>query len=65
MTLLNQICSKCRLKHFSMSTEKSYVDWAKRYILFHGKKHPNQMSVREVELFLTNLVVVGKVSCLC
>ena len=37
MKLLNQIRSKCHLKHFSMRTEKSYVYWAKRYILFHGK----------------------------
>ena len=60
MKLLNQINSKCHLKYFSMSTEKIYVDWAKRYILFHSKKHPNQMNVVEVESFLTNLAVIGK-----
>jgi integron integrase len=62
MKLLDQIRSKCRLKHFSMSTEKSYVDWARRFILFHNKKHPEQMAVREIESFLTHLAVVRNVS---
>jgi len=45
-----------------MSTEKSYVDWVRRYILFHGKTHPNEMGSREIESFLTNLAVVRNVS---
>jgi integron integrase len=62
MKLLDQIRSMCRLKHFSMSTEKSYVDWARRYILFYDKKHPSEMGGREVESFLTHLAVKRKVS---
>jgi integron integrase len=62
MKLLDQLRAKCRLKHFSMSTEKSYVDWVRRYIFFHGKKHPNEMGSREIESFLTNLAVVRNVS---
>ena len=62
MKLLDQLRAKCRLKHFSMSTEKSYVDWVRRYILFHGKKHPNEMGSHEIESFLTNLAVVRNVS---
>ena len=62
MKLLDQIRSKCRLKHFSMSTEKSYVDWAKRYILFYDKKHPDQMGAAEIESFLTHLAVARNVS---
>jgi integron integrase len=62
MKLLDQLREKCRLKHFSMSTEKSYVDWVRRYILFHGKKHPNEMGTKEIELFLTHLAVVRNVS---
>jgi integron integrase len=62
MKLLDQIHSKCRLRHFSMSTEKSYVAWARRYILFHDKKHPDQMGTEEVEAFLTHLAVVRNVS---
>jgi integron integrase len=45
-----------------MSTEKSYVDWVRRYILFHGKKHPYEMGKKEIELFLTHLAVVRNVS---
>ncbi len=44
-----------RTHHYSKRTEKIYVDWAKRFILFHKKKHPNQMSEREVGQFLTYL----------
>ncbi len=62
MKLLDQLREKCRLKHFSMSTEKSYVDWVRRYILFHEKKHPNEMGTREIESFLTHLAVVRNVS---
>ncbi len=62
MKLLDQLRAKCRLKHFSMSTEKSYFDWVRRYILFHDKKHPDQMAVREIESFLTHLAVVRNVS---
>lgn len=62
MKLLDQLRAKCRLKHFSMSTEKSYVDWVRRYIFFYGKKHPNEMGSREIESFLTNLAVVRNVS---
>ena len=62
MKLLDQVRSKCRLKHFSMSTEKSYADWIRRYILFHNKKHPNEMGAGEVEGFLTHLAVVRNVS---
>ena len=62
MKLLDQLREKCRLKHFSMSTEKSYASWVKRYIFFHNKKHPSQMGSRDIELFLTHLAVVRNVS---
>jgi integron integrase len=51
-----------RLKHYSIRTEQSYVDWAKRYILFHDKKHPKDMGAREVSAFLSHLAEVGHVS---
>ena len=38
--LLDQVRYAMRLKHYSLETEKSYVHWIKRYILFHGKQHP-------------------------
>ena len=62
MKLLDIVRGKCRLKHFSMSTEKSYVDWIKRYILFHNKVHPNTLGTPEITSFLTHLAVVKAVS---
>jgi hypothetical protein len=55
--LLDQLREIIRLKHYSIRTEQSYVDWAKRYILFHGKKHPKDMGAKEISAFLTHLAV--------
>lgn len=60
--LLEQVRHRIRLKHYSLSTEQSYVDWIKRFILFHGKRHPAEMGAREVEAFLTHLAVDRQVS---
>jgi len=60
--LLDQVRDKLRVKHYSIRTEQTYVDWIKRYILFHGKRHPNEMGVHETEAFLTHLAVAGKVA---
>ena len=51
-----------RVKHYSIRTEKTYIDWIKRYILYHGKRHPKDMGAEEVEAFLTHLAVKGNVS---
>lgn len=55
--LLDQVRDKIRLKHYSIRTEKCYIDWIKRYIFFHGKRHPKEMSVPEIEAFLTDLAI--------
>ena len=55
--LLDQVREKLRLKHYSIRTEQAYLDWIKRFILFHGKKHPAAMAALEVEAFLTHLAV--------
>lgn len=60
--LLDRMRERIRRKHYSIRTERSYVDWAKRYILFHGKRHPKEMGAAEVEAFLTHLAVAGRVS---
>ena len=60
--LLDQLREIIRLKHYSIRTEQSYVDWAKRYILFHGKKHPKEMGAKEIGAFLTHLAVDKNVS---
>jgi len=46
--LLDQVPEKLRLKHYSIRTEQAYLDWIKRFILFHGKKHPAAMAAPEV-----------------
>ena len=60
--LHDQIRDAIRLKHYSYSTEKTYVHWAKRYILFHNKRHPTEMGAAEIEAFLTHLAKDDKVS---
>ena len=60
--LLEIMRDKIRFKHYSISTERTYIHWAKRYILFHNKKHPRDMNKKEIELFLTHLAVNEKVS---
>jgi integron integrase len=62
--LLDQVRERIRVKHYSIRTEKQYVQWIKRYILFHGERHPQEMGAAEVEAFLTHLAVEGKVSAL-
>ncbi len=60
--LLEEVKERLRLKHYSIRTEEQYVQWIKRFILFHGKRHPRQMAASEVEQFLTHLAVEGRVS---
>jgi len=55
--LLDQLRAKIRLKHYSIRTEEVYVQWCKRFILFHQKRHPSEMGAPEVEQFLTHLAV--------
>ena len=45
--LLDQVREVIRVKHYALSTEKTYVSWIRRYILFHGKKHPREMGAPE------------------
>jgi integron integrase len=60
--LLEQVRHKIRLKHYSIRTEQSYVAWIRRFILFHDKRHPAEMGTAEVEAFLTDLAVRGRVA---
>ena len=60
--LLDQVRDRIRLKHYSIRTEDTYVEWIRRFILFHGKRHPREMGATDVEGFLTNLAVQGRVS---
>jgi integron integrase len=62
LKLLDQVSEVMRFKHYSMRTETSYRDWIKRFILFHGKRHPRGMGAAEVSRFLSDLAVRGKVA---
>lgn len=60
--LFAEVRARIRLKHYSIRTEQAYGDWIRRFILFHGKRHPAAMGADEVEAFLTHLAVEGRVS---
>jgi integron integrase len=60
--LLDRIRQHLRVKHYSIRTEQAYVDWIRRFILFHGKRHPNEMGEEEITAFLTHLAVDRRVA---
>ncbi len=60
--LLDVVRDAIRTKHYSLRTEEAYVNWVRRFILFHGKRHPKDMGGPEIEAFLTHLAVEGHVS---
>ncbi len=60
--LLDQLRDAVRAKHYSYRTEETYVHWVLRFILFHNKRHPNEMASTEVGQFLTFLAAEKKVS---
>ena len=60
--LLDQVRDVIRRKHYSFRTEQTYLDWTRRFILFHGKRHPREMAEAEMTEFLTYLAREGKVA---
>jgi integron integrase len=60
--LLERMRIHLRTRHYSIRTEEAYVDWARRFIVFHGKRHPRDMGAAEVEAFLSHLAVERHVS---
>ncbi len=60
--LLDQVRERLRVKHYSLRTEQTYVQWIRRFILFHGKRHPRDMGAPEVEAFLSNLATEKNVA---
>lgn len=55
--LLDRVRTACRVRHFSRRTEEAYAGWIRRFILFHRKRHPDQMGGGEVSMFLSWLAV--------
>jgi len=60
--LLERLRADLRTRHYSIRTEEAYVDWVRRFILFHHKRHPADMGALEVSAFLTHLAVDRQVS---
>ena len=60
--LLARVRDRIRFKHYSLRTEQAYVEWIKRFIHFHDKRHPSDLGAAHVEAFLTDLAVARHVS---
>ncbi|HEX8161060.1 MAG TPA: integron integrase [Pyrinomonadaceae bacterium] len=60
--LLDRVRSVARVRHLSLSTEKTYADRIRRYIIFHRKRHPSEMGAEHIRQFLSHLAVDGRVS---
>jgi site-specific recombinase XerD len=60
--LLDQLRDAIRAKHYSYRTEQTYIDWCKRYILYHEKRHPAEMGVPEIQAYITYLATDQQVA---
>jgi len=60
--LLDRVRNAIRVRHYSPRTEEAYVLWIRRFILYHGKRHPSSMGAEEVNAFLSHLAVDRTVS---
>jgi integron integrase len=60
--LMDQVRDRLRTKHYSIRTERQYCLWIKRFIHFHGTRHPQDLGAPEVEAFLTHLAVKDNVA---
>lgn len=62
MKLLDQVRDVLRKRHYSIRTEQAYVDWIKRYIFFHGTRHPKEMGAAEISRFISHLATERNVA---
>ena len=60
--LLERVSNAIRVRQYSLSTERAYLGWIYRFIMFHHKRHPGEMAKPEIEAFLSYLAVKRKVS---
>jgi integron integrase len=60
--LLDRVRAALQVRHYSLRTEECYIQWIRRFILFHHKRHPREMGAAEINQFLTHLAVNGHVS---
>ena len=59
---LDQLRDVLRRRHYALATDKSYVGWCRRLILFQNKRHPNEMGEGEIRAFLTHMTVESRVT---
>src|SRR5262245_25837705 len=59
---LERVRAAARLRHLSRRTEQAYVGWIRRFILFHGKRHPSELGPTDVTAFLSALATHGRVA---
>ncbi len=60
--LLDRVREIIRIKHYSIRTEQAYLQWIRRYICFHGKRHPRELGAEALTAFLSDLAIRGQVS---
>ena len=60
--LLDRVRSEIRVRHYSLRTEETYVNWIRRFILFHQKRHPSAMGAPEIASFVSDLAVKHNVA---
>lgn len=60
--LMDRVRESLRVHRYALSTERTYCHWIKRFIIFHGKRHPSTMGAAEIEAFLTNLATAERVT---
>jgi hypothetical protein len=58
--LLDRVRGEMRIRHYSARTEEAYVHWVRRYVLFHGKRHPNALGEAEIAAFLGHLATAER-----
>ena len=55
--LLDQVRELLRVRHYSIRTERTYIQWIRRFIVFHGMRHPNELGAEQVSAFLSHLAI--------
>jgi len=61
-SLIDKVREAVRMRHYSIRTEEAYIGWIRRYIHFHGRRHPREMGESQVKAFLSHLAVKGEVA---
>ncbi len=57
---MDRVGEAIRVRHYSRRTEEAYTHWIRRFIVFHGKRHPDELGNREISIFLASLATDGR-----